>query len=812
MLKYEKLINQMSLEEKVAMTSGKDYWRTKPLSRLGIHKITLSDGPHGLRHQGEEQDHMGINESNPSTCFPLACLTAASFDPSLLHLMGRAIGYEALAENVQVVLGPGVNLKRNPLCGRNFEYFSEDPVLTGELATEFIKGVKSMGVGVSLKHFALNNQEKERMVSDSLVDLKTMFDLYLKAFEKPIKEGKPDTVMCSYNLVNGTYASENPWLLTQVLREDFGFDGVVVTDWGAMNDKVKSLKAGLDLEMPGSEGYFDAMTLKALQAGTLKEETLNKSVDRILDLVAKTLRSRKQMIKTHGDFIMTKEKVADHHQLARKIATESAVLMQNSMGLLPLSLKENKQVHLVGELARTPRYQGAGSSHINPYQVTSLKEIMEKNQVNFNFIKGYSLTEGEDYSMENEGLQKIKKEDVVILTLGLPESYEAEGFDRKHMSLPEAQNSLVEKILEKTSNVIVLLYGGAPVEMPWASKVASILNLYLPGQAGGEAAFDLVYGITNPSGKLPETYPLKYEDHITSHIYGKQTRQVEYREGLYVGYRYFDRRDKEVLFPFGHGLSYTEFKLSDLAIETKVLDFGEKESYQVSFVLENLGGRAGKEVAQLYLQRKNLKGYGVKKRLLAFKKVALLPHEKKVITFALTKDDFLEYDAKKEKKIVVDGEVELYLGSSSKNLPLKVDVTIKGETLSSLDLAAFYHTLEGKPTREDFITLLGRPIVEVRQKRSYSLQSTLSDMKEESQMKPILLLLAKILKSATKTETSGKEGFQTVYAMLMETPIKRLSLLSPEQMPKYLGKTLVHVGNKSYGKAVKQILFQRKEK
>lgn len=807
MLKYEKIIRKMSLLEKVSLTSGKDYWRTKALVRLRIPKITLSDGPHGLRHQGEDQDHMGINQSNPSTCFPPACLTAASFDPSLLFKMGQAIGYEALSENVQVVLGPGVNLKRNPLCGRNFEYFSEDPVLAGNLSAGWIKGVKSMGVGVSLKHFALNNQEKKRMMSNSVVDEKTMFDLYLKAFEIPLKEAKPDTVMCSYNLVNGTYASENKWLLTSVLREEFGYSGLVVTDWGAMNDKRKALKAGLDLEMPGSQGYFDAMTLRALTAGTLEEKSLDQSVDRILELIYKTSTQQDEMVQRHGPFQMTKEMVENHHELARHIATESAVLLQNKNRILPLEKPSRQKIHVVGELAQTPRYQGAGSSHINAYKVTSLKEILEKEQIKFNFIPGYSLQSQHQEQMDGKALLAISEDDVVVLALGLPESFEAEGFDRKHMRLPENQNHLVKKLLDRTKNIIVLMYGGAPVEMPWADQVAAILNLYLPGEAGGEAAYDLIFGEVNPSGKLPETYPISYSDHVTSEIYGKQTDQVEYREGLYVGYRYFDRAHKPVRFPFGHGLSYTDFSYRDLVLEEQVIDFREKETYTIRFLLKNNGDQVGKEVSQLYLKIKNQKGYGVVKKLLAFQKTLLQPGEEKEITFKVRENDFVEYDPVKKRKIVLEGDYELLVGTSSAMLPLSRQITLKGETMSSKVYADFYTNLIGKPTREDFITLLGHALEKPKKRKVFTSNDSLSDMKDQAQMKPILAQLEKILKSSTGTGVDDEDGFQTVYAMLMETPIKRLSLVSPEKMPGFLGETIVHVANGKYAKATKELFF-----
>lgn len=805
MLKYQNLISSMTLEEKIRLTSGKDNWRTVEMKHLGIPKITLSDGPHGLRHQEEGQDHLGINESSPATCFPPACLTAASFDENLLYEMGKAIGYEALCQNVQVVLGPGVNIKRNPLCGRNFEYFSEDPSLSSKLGAAWIRGVQSMGVGTSLKHFAMNNQERNRMKSDSLADKKTMHDIYLKAFEGPVKDAKPYTVMASYNLIDGIYACEHPYLLQEVLRRKWGFEGVIVTDWSAMNDKVKSLKAGLDLEMPGGAMYFDEDVKEAILTGTMDPFHLDQAVDRILDLVFRTRNDREEMRLAFGPLDKASVDQEKHHELARRIARESMVLLKNEESILPLEQDRAQRILVTGVLAQKPRYQGAGSSHINPYKVTSLLDGLNGRQIPYEFHQGYSLTdEVLDDGLQDEILSAIEEDDIILVAAGLPDEYESEGFDREHMHLPKQQNDLILKLTKKSRNVIVLIYAGAPVEMPWAEDAAAILNCYLPGQAGGEAAVDLLFGECSPSGKLPETIPFHYEDHPTSEIYGIDNYQVEYREGIYVGYRYFDKVGKEVLFPFGHGLSYTTFQYEDLSLSRKEIRMDEEEAVTVSFRLRNTGPVEGKETAQLYLERVNQEGYVVKKSLKGFRKVSLKPGEEKTIEIRLPMHDFHEYDLLLEKEVLYEGGYRIHIGSSSRDLRLTAELDSRGIPPATSSVPDYYRNPVGKPSRKDFEVLKGTPVRRVEIGKPYTVDHTLYEMKDALQMRIVMRILKRMLANATGVKDEKDNAYKVVYSMFMHTPIKRLSLLSPDQMPKYLGESIVHIANGEFLKAAKK--------
>lgn len=801
MKEIKDLLSKMTLREKIELTSGQDSWRLKGVESLGIPKITVCDGPHGLRHQEEGQDHLGINESNPSTCFPPACLSAASFDEDLLFEMGKAIGYEALCQNVQVVLGPGVNIKRNPLCGRNFEYFSEDPLLAGKMASAWIKGVQTMGVGTSLKHFALNSQEMNRMKSDSIADDKAKFDIYLKAFEEPLKAAKPWTVMGSYNLVDGIYASENKWLLQEVLRNKYGFQGVLMTDWGAMNDKTSSFKAGLDLEMPGSNGYFDQDVEKAISCGDLEIEALDTSAGRILKLITHALKKREEAINLYGPLNKTSVNIDIHHELARRVARESIVLLKNDESLLPINPEMNEKYYLVGALAKHPRYQGSGSSHINPYKVTSLLDAFYKETVPPAFVEGYSL-ETDGFSEDcGSFLQNIQKKDVVILAAGLPDSYESEGFDRIHMRLPDNQNRLITTIADKTDHLIVILFGGAPVEMPWVDKVEAILQAYLPGQAGGDAVADLVFGRENPSGKLPETFPVRYEDHITSSYYGDDPYHSPYLEGIYVGYRYFDKAHMKVQFPFGHGLSYTSFNYSKLSVNKEMIDFDKDELLEVRFFIKNTGKIRGKEVCQLYLKRNGVHTYSIERALKAFQKIDLAPGEEREVKIILTKDDFKEYDLHKKDEILYSGEYVISIGTSSRDLPLNVSIGVIGTDFEEYEVPSFYMDVLGKPDLYSFQQLIGREVPASENQRSFTIDHTLEEMSEVPQMKLLLRVLEKILLKAVGAKDKDDSGYKVVHAMFMQTPIKRLSLVSPDKMPKYLGMVIVHIANGRYLKA-----------
>ena len=664
------IISQMTLEEKAGLCSGLNFWETKPVERLGVPSIMMNDGPHGLRKISTGPSS-GDRESVPSTCFPTAVLTACSFDRELLNVMGQAIGDEAVAEEVRIVLGPGVNIKRSPLCGRNFEYFSEDPYVAGELSTAFIKGVQSKGVGTSLKHFAANNQETRRWSSDSVIDERTLREIYLPAFKKAVEDAKPTTVMCSYNRVNGEYASESHRLLTEILRDEWGFDGVVVSDWGAVNDRVKGLAAGLELEMPGvADPSNDLYIIEAVKAGTLKEEVLDLAVERLLELIIKT--GGHEPEKNKGKTFDADK----HNALARKIAAESMVLLKNDNNLLPLD--KNAKIAFIGEFAEKPRFQGAGSSQVNPIKLTtSLDGAAEYAKVTY--CKGYSINycDDADEKLQDEAVAAAKAADVCVLFIGLPPAYESEGYDRTHMQLPFGQEELIEAVTAVNQNVVVVLFNGSPVEMPWIDDVSSVLEAYLGGQAGGGAVADILFGAVNPSGKLAETLPIKLSDN-PSYLYYLGERDVtEYREGIFVGYRYYDTKEMEVLFPFGHGLSYTTFEYSNLKLSAKEID--DTQKLTVSVDVTNIGDRSGKEVVQVYISQteKDDRLIRANQELKDFAKISLEPKETKTVTFELDKSAFAYYNTELSDWHVLTADYEVAVSSSSRSdYPLYAEVKV----------------------------------------------------------------------------------------------------------------------------------------
>ena len=543
----------MTLEEKAGMCSGLDFWHLKEVEHLGIPKVMVSDGPHGLRKQDEKGDHLGINDSIKAVCFPPAVLSACSFDRGLMEEMGKAIGREAQANDVSVVLGPAVNIKRSPLCGRNFEYYSEDPYLAGEIAAAFVKGVQSQHVGTSIKHFAANNQEYRRMSSSSEVDERTLREIYFPAFETAVKKAQPYTFMCSYNQINGTFASENKWLLTDVLRGEWGFKGYVMSDWGAVNDRVKGLEAGLELEMPASGGDNDAMIVKAVKDGALEEKILDQAVERILRIIFEYADHRKPQ-----EFTMEKD-----HEEAQHIAEESMVLLKNENHILPL--KTSEKAAFIGGFARNPRFQGGGSSHINCFKTTNVLDSVPCD-AQVVYAEGFPADRDfYDKALADEAVKAAAEADKAVIFAGLPESFESEGYDRSHMRLPECQNRLITEILKVQPNTVIVLHNGSPVEMPWLGEIKGLLETYLGGQAGGAAAANILYGKINPSGKLAETMPLKLSDNPSYLNFGGGEK-VEYREGIFVGYRYYDTKEMDVAFPFGYGLSYTTFAYSNLKL------------------------------------------------------------------------------------------------------------------------------------------------------------------------------------------------------------------------------------------------------
>lgn len=657
------IVKQMTLEEKAGMCSGEDFWHLKSVERLGIPSVMVSDGPHGLRKQDQEADHLGANDSIKAVCFPTACATACSFDRDLLYKLGETLGEECQAQDLSVILGPAVNIKRSPLCGRNFEYFSEDPYLASEMAGAHIKGVQSKNIGTSIKHFAANNQEYRRMSCSSEIDERTFREIYLGAFETAIKEGKPDTVMCSYNKINGEFASENHKLLTEILRDEWGFEGYVMSDWGAVNERVKGLKAGLDLEMPGSGGHTDAEIVEAVKNGTLEESVLDTAVERILNIIFKYTDNRQE-----GRFNLEAD-----HEIAKEIAEESMVLLKND-GILPLKAGEQK-IAFIGKFAEKPRFQGGGSSHINSFKVESALDAV-KAYTEVAYAQGYDVKEDKiDEAMVKEAVETAKNADVAVIFAGLPDAFESEGYDREHMRMPDCQNYLIQEILKVQKNVVVVLHNGSPVEMPWADEVSAVLEAYLCGQAVGAAEADILFGKVNPSGKLAETIPYHLEDNPSYLNFPGDGQKVEYKEGVFVGYRYYDTKKMPVRYPFGYGLSYTTFEYSDLQLSKERIK--DTETLQVNVKVKNTGKMAGKEVVQLYVSDKTNAVMRPVKELKNFVKVELQPQEEKTVTMELNKRSFAWYNTKVNDWYAESGTYEILIGSSSRDIRLTKTVELE---------------------------------------------------------------------------------------------------------------------------------------
>lgn len=660
------LIAQMTLEEKASLCSGIDFWHTKPIERLHIPSVMVSDGPHGLRKQDERADHLAMNESIKAVCFPAGSAMAASFDTELFHTLGDALGTSCEAEKLAVVLGPAINIKRSPLCGRNFEYLSEDPYLAGKEAAAYIKGVQSHNVGVSVKHYAANNQEHRRMSGSSVIDERTMREIYLAAFETAVKEAKPWTIMASYNRINGVYATESRLYLTEILRKEWGFDGFVVSDWGAVSDRVRGIEAGMDLEMPSSNGVNDQRIVQAVKLGNLNENTLDTAVENILNIVFRYFENYKPGTEWNKEM---------QHELSAKIAAECMVLLKNDGELLPL--KKTDTIGFIGEFASAPRFQGGGSSHINCFKTTSALEAA-KEYGNISYAKGFDiLTDSATEEQLSEAEALAKKVRVAVVFAGLPDSYESEGYDRVHMRLPECQNELIRRVSKANPNTVVVLHNGSPVEMPWIDDVKAVLEAYLGGQAVGKATVKILLGDTNPSGKLPETFPIKLEDNPSCLFFGGEGDTVEYREGVFVGYRYYDKKKMEVLFPFGHGLSYTSFAYSNLKVNKVAFD--ENETVHVTVDVKNTGNVFGKEVVQLYVADKVSEAIRPVKELKGFQKLALTPGETKTAEFTLTKRAFAYWNTTIHDWYVESGEFDILIGSSSRDIRLSTTVNVSSD-------------------------------------------------------------------------------------------------------------------------------------
>ncbi len=731
----EKILQQMTLEDKIALCSGENFWETKKYEKYGIPSLFMCDGPHGLRKQENAADMLGVHASRPATCFPAEVTTAGSWDPELLAEIGAAIGQEAREQGVGLVLGPGANLKRNPLCGRNFEYFSEDPYLAGKLAAGFIRGAEAQGISTSLKHFATNSQELSRFTSDSVLDERTLRELYLTAFEIAVKEGKPSTVMCAYPKLNGVHCSDSKRLLTDILRTEWGFNGMVVTDWGAMNDRIEGFRAGCDLNMPGGSDYMEKEVLQAVKNGTLPVSCIDNSARRVLKLVFRAAETLKAPASCDYEA---------HHALAKRAAAEGAALLKNEGGILPL--KQGAKIAVIGAMAKNLRYQGAGSSHINPTGLSQPLDFLPEAV----YAPGCDDRGDTTDALLDEARAAAEQAEVAVIFAGLPDRYESEGFDRDDMKMPAGHLRMIEAVVSANTNTIVVLLCGSAVECPWADRVKAVLYMGLPGQAGGEAIAELLYGRVNPGGKLAESWPFTYEDVPSSEIYGK-TADALYQEGVYVGYRYYDRAGAPVRWPFGYGLSYTEFDYSSLTVNGDT----------VSVAVKNAGSFAGAEVVQLYIGAPQDGLHRPLRELKGFRKVFLQPGESRTVTFILTDRSFAVWQ---DGWKVPGGTYTVCVGG------LTASIEKHGETLPipAWQKGSWYARCTGKPNRADWEAMLGRTYTPpVLKKGSFTMDNTVMEMKEHSL---IMKIMFRAVEATIAKDFGGKKDYENPeFRMLMNS-------------------------------------------
>lgn len=769
--RISQLIDAMTLAEKASLCSGKNYWYLKPIERLGVPSIGMADGPHGLRKHIPGKENAGQSESIPATCFPTASATANSWDRDLMREIGAALGEESIQEHVDVLLGPGVNIKRSPLCGRNFEYISEDPFLAGELASAFVDGVQSKGVGTSVKHYAVNSQETLRLTIDAVVDERALREIYLAGFEKVVKQSKPWTVMCAYNQLNGTYCSEHDKLLTGILRDEWGYEGIVVSDWGAVNERVDGLRAGMDLEMPGSSGTNDKRIVSAIKDGSLDVSVLDATAARILSLIYKAVENRTEC----------RYDTDAHHALARKAAAQSAVLLKNEDNLLPLT--KDAKVALIGAFTKTPRYQGNGSSLVNPTKMECAYDAFTARDMNVTYSPGYPMdSDRPDPNLIKEAVRAAKKAEVAVIFAGLPKEYESEGFDRIHMDMPQSHNELITAVADANPNTVVVLQNGAPVTMPWIGGVKSMLECYLAGQAGGPAAVDVLTGDVNPSGKLAETFPLSLSDTPCYRYFPEGPKTVEYRESLYVGYRYYDTARKDVLFPFGHGLSYTQFAYRDLRLSANRIK--EDEKLNVAVTVENTGERAGAEIIQIYIRDDASTIFRPEKELKGFIKVSLEPGETKTASFTLDRRAFAYYNVDIHDWHVQSGTFTVMAGSSSAVIHLKVPVYVESTRQDATvpdyrENAPVYHDLhkeEFSVPDADFAALLGRelPEKERRPDAPYGANSTIGEIRKRWIGRMIYRVAHRIARNMFIDSNADATAMRMVEQAVTDMPLRNI--------------------------------------
>ena len=760
---------ELPLKKAVALCTGAGFWHTRSMKRYDIPSMFMCDGPHGLRRQehGGGFDMLGVHPARPATCFPTAVTLAGSWNDALLGDVGRAIGEEALSHGVGMVLGPGVNIKRSPLCGRNFEYYSEDPYLSGKLAAAFIRGMQGTGVSACLKHYAANSQERERFISDSIIDERTLREIYLTAFEIAVRESRPGSVMCAYNKVNGEYCSDSRRLLTDILRDEWGFDGMVVTDWGAMHDRTAAFRAGCDLNMPGGHHFGERAALKAAKTGKLPAEYIYKSASRV---AAMARRARRALSGAHVF------DVGAHHELARRAACDGAVLLKNDGDMLPL--KPGTRLAVIGHMARDIRYQGSGSSHINPLRLTQPIDNLPYAV----YSEGCDVNGDTDAELLSNARLAASGADAAIVFAGLPDTYESEGFDRDNMRLPDGMNRMIEAVAEANPNTCVVLFCGSPVECPWADGVRAVLYMGLPGQAGGEAVAELIYGRACPGGRLAESWPVRYSDCPSSGIYSK-TRDALYMEGVYVGYRYYSSAHVHVRWPFGHGLGYTKYEYSNLSVEGRT----------VSVELKNVGAVAAPEVVQLYVSPPEGTSGRPELELKRYKKLTLKPGESAVVSFELDERCFAFW---RDGWRVQTGEYTVRVGSSSAVLPLSAAVFVEGEETAPAPLAgSWYATLAGKPDTASWEALLGRKYEPYTPKKGFfTMNNTPHEMREHS---VIMRMVYNTIILAFKIGY-GRDGLRRPECRMMLTSSAMAPLRSMQisgRVPEFLLRALLFVAN-----------------
>ncbi len=788
-MKHSEIVSKMTLEQKAEFVSGLNYWYLHSAPELGLPSIMMTDGPNGLRKQNTEKrpEGIGLGNSVPSTCFPPAVTSSCSWDEDLLRLEGEAIAEECLQERVSVILGPGTNIKRSPVCGRNFEYFSEDPLLAGKCSAALVNGVQSKGVGTSLKHFACNSQEAFRMVIDEIIDERALRELYLTAFEICVKEAKPWTVMNSYNRINGIYSSQNKWLQEKVLREEWGFDGLIVTDWGSSVDRVPGLKCGTDLEMPSSGTLNKKKIIETVKNGELDEKMLAKAVDNIAELI---LKSKPALEKKHTFDIDT------HHKVAQKIAEESMVLLKNDDNILPL--KKGQKVAVIGEMAKFPRFQGAGTSVVNPTKLDNAYDELLKLGVNISYSQGYDKSKDiVNNNLVKEAVKNAKNADIAIVFAGLTEEFEAEGYDRKNIEMPNCHNYLISEVAKANSNTVVVLAGGSVIHMPWIDEVKALLNSGLGGQAGGSAVARILTGKVNPSGKTSETYPLSFSDNPTYGNYPGGPVTSEHRESVYIGYRYYDTANKDVLFSFGYGLSYTTFEYSDIKLSSNIIK--DTDTVKISFKIKNTGNVDGAEITQIYVSDKESTIYRPVKELRAFKKVFLKAGKEKEVSVELSKRAFAFWNININDWMVETGEFDILVGTSSRDIKLSKTITVESTDIAEIpdyrETAPAYYTADiNNMNGSQFEAIYGKsmPSPEIDRTKRIDIYCCINDAKYTKWGGKI----AKLIKFIMTKMGSAENGDGTMLAaMATQIPIRNFVQMSMGVFSPKMAEGLLNILN-----------------